>query len=155
MDRVDAPGAFARCVRAWRVARGAVCRGRQAGSVHHARCDEGVGRSVAAGEAMGRTGAADRVRALPPYLFVEIDRVKRELAASGREIFDLGIGDPDLPTPAFVVEALAAAAKDPATHRYPDGAGLPAFREAVAAFYKDRFAVTLDPATEVLALIGS
>jgi len=110
---------------------------------------------MAAIESTGRIGAADRVQALPPYLFVEIDRVKKELAASGREIFDLGIGDPDLPTPAFVVEALAAAAKDPSTHRYPDGAGLPAFREAVAAFYKDRFGVTLDPATEVLALIGS
>lgn len=99
--------------------------------------------------------ASDRISALPPYLFVELDRAKRKLAEQGREIFDLGIGDPDIPTPDFVIQALAEAARDPSTHRYPDGAGLPEYRQACARFYQERFGVTLDPESEVLSLIGS
>jgi LL-diaminopimelate aminotransferase len=98
---------------------------------------------------------AERLRVLPPYLFAEIDRQKKEVRARGVDLIDLGIGDPDLPTPAHVVEALARAAREPRNHRYPDYEGLRTFREAAAAWYRQRFDVELDPATEVLALIGS
>jgi len=102
-----------------------------------------------------RVDAADRLKRLPPYLFAEIDRQKKEARARGADLIDLGIGDPDLPTPPHVIEALARAARDPKNHRYPDYEGLLAFREAAAAWYRRRFGVTLDPATEVLTLIGS
>lgn len=98
---------------------------------------------------------ADRLAALPPYLFVEIDRKKERRKAKGLPVFDLGVGDPDLPTPAPIFARLAEAAADPRHHRYPSGAGLPEFREAVAAWYRRRYEVTLDPATEVANLIGS
>lgn len=99
---------------------------------------------------------AQRVAELPPYLFAEIDRVKKLVAARGVDIISLGIGDPDLPTPEFIVEALYDAAKNPANHRYPDYDGLAVFREAVASWYGERFGVTdLDPAREVVSLIGS
>jgi LL-diaminopimelate aminotransferase len=98
---------------------------------------------------------ADRLKKLPPYLFAEIDRQKKEARARGVDLIDLGIGDPDLPTPDHVVAALARAGRDPKNHRYPDYEGLLAFREAAAAWYRARFGVTLDPATEVLTLIGS
>ncbi len=98
---------------------------------------------------------ADRLSSLPPYLFARIDAMKAEKARSGADIIDLGVGDPDLPTPPHVVEALCAAARDPANHHYPSYAGMPAFREAAANWYGRRFGVELDPATEVLALMGS
>ncbi len=99
---------------------------------------------------------AKRVAELPPYLFAEIDRVKKEVASRGVDIISLGIGDPDLPTPEFIIEALYEAAKNPANHRYPDYEGLPAFRKAVCAWYAERFGVTdLDEAREVVSLIGS
>jgi LL-diaminopimelate aminotransferase len=98
---------------------------------------------------------ARRIAAIPPYLFAEIDRRIAEKRAAGVDVISFGIGDPDLPTPEFIVEELARAAHDPSTHQYPSYFGLPAFREAVADFYRRRFGVTLDPATQVLALIGS
>jgi LL-diaminopimelate aminotransferase len=98
---------------------------------------------------------ADRLAALPPYLFAEIDRVKAQVRARGVDIISLGIGDPDLPTPEFIVDALAASAKKPENHQYPDYVGLLSFRTAVADWYKARFGVALDPATEVVSLIGS
>jgi len=99
---------------------------------------------------------AQRIAELPPYLFAEIDRVKKQVAARGVDIISLGIGDPDLPTPGFIVDALYEAAKNPANHRYPDYEGLPAFRQAVTAWYAERFGVTdLDEAREVVSLIGS
>lgn len=98
---------------------------------------------------------ADRLSSLPPYLFARIDAMKAEKARSGADIIDLGVGDPDLPTPPHVVEALCAAARNPANHHYPSYAGMPAFREAVAGWYGRRFGVDLDPGTEVLALMGS
>jgi len=98
---------------------------------------------------------ADRLSALPPYLFARIDAMKAEKARSGADIIDLGVGDPDLPTPPHVVEALCTAARDPANHHYPSYAGMTAYREAVAGWYGRRFGVDLDPATEVLALMGS
>ncbi len=98
---------------------------------------------------------ADRLAALPPYLFAEIDRVKAEVKARGVDIISLGIGDPDMPTPDCIVEALCAAAKKPENHQYPSYVGLLAFRTAVADWYKARFGVSLDPEHEVVSLIGS
>lgn len=98
---------------------------------------------------------AQRIAELPPYLFAQIDAVKREVAARGVDIISLGIGDPDLPTPDFIIEKLYESAKRPANHRYPDYEGMPSFRAAVAAWYKERFNVELDPQTEVVSLIGS
>jgi LL-diaminopimelate aminotransferase len=98
---------------------------------------------------------AARLRKLPPYPFLELNKRKVAALAAGRPVIDFGIGDPDLPTPAAVVAALARAVRDPATHRYPLGAGLIGFRTAAANWYRARFGVRLDPATEVLALIGS
>ncbi len=98
---------------------------------------------------------AKRLKNLPPYLFAEIDKVKRKLIAEGKDVINLGVGDPDLPTPAHIVEALYAAAKDPKNHQYALDAGMPILRQAIAEFYKKRFGVILDPATEVLPLIGS
>jgi LL-diaminopimelate aminotransferase len=98
---------------------------------------------------------AKRIQELPPYLFAEIDKKKNALKARGVDIISLGIGDPDLPTPDHIVERLREAARDPANHRYPDYEGLPAFRAAVADWYRTRFGVTLDPDHEVVSLIGS
>lgn len=98
---------------------------------------------------------ANRLDQLPPYLFVEIDRKKREAIAAGRDVIDFGVGDPDLPTHQFIVDAMAEGIRRPANHRYAAGAGSPGYRNAIAAFFARRFGVTLDPATEVLALLGS
>jgi len=90
---------------------------------------------------------------LPPYIFVRLAALKQQSQAQG--IIDLGQGSPDLPSPPNVVAALKKAVDDPATHRYPPAAGMPELRRAIADWYKKRFDVTLDPATEVLPLIGS
>jgi LL-diaminopimelate aminotransferase len=92
---------------------------------------------------------------LPPYLFARIDEMKAAKIRSGVDVIDLGVGDPDLPTPDHIVEALCDAAHDPRNHHYPSYAGMEAFRTAVAGWYKSRFSVTLDPGKEVLALMGS
>ena len=98
---------------------------------------------------------AERLKKLPPYLFKEIDRKKAEVQARGVDIIDLGVGDPDLPTPPHIIDALKTAVDDPATHRYPSYSGMAGFKEAVARWYRDRFGVELDPYTEVVSLIGS
>lgn len=98
---------------------------------------------------------SDRLKALPPYLFKEIDRQKSEARKNGVDIIDLGVGDPDMPTPAHIIEALNKAAWDPANHRYPSYSGMGAFNEAVARWYQKRFQVVLSPETEVVTLIGS
>ncbi len=98
---------------------------------------------------------AKRLQALPPYLFAELDRMKQEQVKKGVDIISLGIGDPDLPTPPHIIQALARAAADPANHQYPSYEGMLSFRKAAADWYRVRFGVTLDPATEVLGLIGS
>lgn len=98
---------------------------------------------------------AERLKQLPPYLFAEIDRKKRELISKGRDVVDLGVGDPDLPTPSFIIEALIEGAKDPKNHRYALDAGMPVFRESIVRWFKKRFGVALDPEKEVLPLIGS
>jgi len=98
---------------------------------------------------------SERLKKLPPYLFVEIDRLKRQAREAGKDVIDLGIGDPDQPTPQFIIDALHRAAKDPATHRYALDRGSPEFRKAIADWYERRFGVTLDPESEILPLIGS
>src|SRR3989338_8408915 len=98
---------------------------------------------------------SDRLAKLPPYLFAEIDKAKRQAKARGRDIVDLGIGDPDLPTPPHIVEALYKAALDVNNHHYALDNGMPEFRRAIAKWYQRRFNVKLDPDTEVLPLIGS
>ena len=98
---------------------------------------------------------ADRLKKLPPYLFKEIDRKKSEVMARGVDIIDLGVGDPDLATPAHIIEALKRAAVNPSNHRYPSYSGMTDFKEAVAQWYQKRFGVELDPKTEVVSLIGS
>ncbi len=98
---------------------------------------------------------ATRIKTLPPYLFAAIDKMKQEAIARGVDIINLGIGDPDLPTPMPIIDSLAKAAKDPNHHQYPSYEGMLSFRKAVAGWYKRRFNVTLDPANEVLTLIGS
>src|SRR5215471_12140921 len=108
----------------------------------------------------GRTDVptkATRLTQLPPYLYVQIRRKVREAQARGVDVISLGVGDPDQPTPAHVIDALAKAAADPKNHQYPTGEekGMPAFRKAVADWYGRRFGVSLDPESEVIALIGS
>jgi len=98
---------------------------------------------------------AKRLAQLPPYLFAEIDRVKNEVKAKGMDIIDLGVGDPDLPTPDFIIESMKKAVGKGEHHRYPSYSGLNVFREAVSAWYGHRFGVELDPKSEVLSLIGS
>jgi LL-diaminopimelate aminotransferase len=97
---------------------------------------------------------ARRLEAVPPYLFAELERKIAEKRREGIEVISLGIGDPDLPTPDSVIEALAAAARDPATHQYPSNQGSEEFRATAAAFYRDRFGVELDPASEVVPALG-
>jgi LL-diaminopimelate aminotransferase len=98
---------------------------------------------------------ATRLTLLPPYLFAELDRLKKEVLAKGVDVISLGIGDPDLPTPQHIVESLKRAAANPVNHRYPDYEGLEAFRRAAAEWYHRRFGPAFDPQKEVCALIGS
>ncbi len=98
---------------------------------------------------------SDRIKNLPPYLFARIDEIKQEELKKGKKLISLGIGDPDLPTPDFVIDRLARAAKNPANHQYPSYWGMLEFRKAVAKWYESRFGVQLSPESEVLALIGS
>lgn len=98
---------------------------------------------------------ARRIEAVPPYLFAEIDRKREEALARGVDVIDLGIGDPDRPTPEHVVERLAREARNPAWYRYPSYAGALEFRRAAAEWLHRRFGVTVDPRTEVMTLIGS
>ena len=98
---------------------------------------------------------AQRLGLIPPYLFAEIDRKVQEKKRAGVDVISLGIGDPDLPTPPRIVRVLQEAAEDPANHRYPSYSGLPELREAIAGWYRERFDVGLDPASEILPTLGS
>ena len=98
---------------------------------------------------------AKRIEKLPPYLFAEIDRKVAEARAKGADIISFGVGDPDLPTPPHVIEALNTAAADPATHRYPSYTGMPEFRQSIAGWYERRFGVTMDADEQVQPLVGS
>ena len=98
---------------------------------------------------------SERLDRLPPYLFAELERKIREKKAAGVDVISLGIGDPDTPTPSFVVDELSSAAREPATHQYPSNRGRPELREAFARFYERRFGVVLDPETEVVPALGA
>ena len=98
---------------------------------------------------------SERLGNLPPYVFAELDRLKAERTALGQDIIDLGMGNPDLPSPPTVVEAMRRALTDPANHRYPNFPGLKSFRDAVAAWCDRRYGVKLDPEKEVIPLVGS
>lgn len=98
---------------------------------------------------------SERLKALPPYLFVEIDKAKRAAKAAGRDIIDLGVGDPDLPTPQHIIDALNKAAQSPANHHYAFDAGLPQLRTDIAQWFNKRFGVSLDPDSEIYPLVGS
>lgn len=98
---------------------------------------------------------SDRLKALPPYLFLEIDQAKRRAVAEGRDVINLGIGDPDLPTFPHIIEAMKNAVADAANHHYAFDAGLPALRQEIAVWFKRRFSVDLNPDTEIYPLIGS
>ena len=104
---------------------------------------------------MIRIEKSDRLKNLPPYLFKEIDRQKEEAGKRGIDIIDLGVGDPDMPTPPHIIEALHMAALNPGNHRYPSYTGMDDFNKAVARWYKRRFNVDLDYKKEIVTLIGS
>ena len=102
-----------------------------------------------------KTAGAQRLGRIPPYLFAEIDRKVQQKKKAGVDVISLGIGDPDLPTPARIVSVLQEAAADPANHRYPSYFGLTELRDAIAGWYRQRFDVSLDAATEILPTLGS
>lgn len=98
---------------------------------------------------------SERLKKLPPYLFVEIDRAKRRAIEKGVKVIDFGVGDPDQPTPRFILGAMAKAIKDPANHHYPLDRGNALFRKEIAVWLKKRFGAVFNPDTEILPLIGS
>ncbi len=98
---------------------------------------------------------AKRLARLPPYLFLQIDALKEQMIRQGKDLIDMGVGDPDEPTPRFIVQALADAVRQEKYHRYPAHRGLAPLREAIARWYRKRFGVVLDPDSEILPLIGS
>jgi alanine-synthesizing transaminase len=96
-----------------------------------------------------------RIDDLPPYVFATVDQLKRELRREGRDVIDLGFGNPDLPSPVVAVEKLAEAATKPANHRYSASRGIPHLRAAICELYERRFGVLLDPETQVVSTIGA
>jgi LL-diaminopimelate aminotransferase len=102
-----------------------------------------------------RIEKAKRIEQIPPYLFAEIDKKKEEMRQKGMDLIDLGIGDPDIPTPKPIIEQLKKSSENPKNHRYPSYEGMIEFRTAAAQWFERRFGVKSDPKTEVLALIGS
>jgi len=98
---------------------------------------------------------ADRINSLPPYLFAAIDKAKDRIIEKGVDVINLGIGDPDMPTPPHIVEAMKKSLDNPDRHKYPSYEGMPSFRKAAAGWYRRTMNVNLDPGDEVLTLIGS
>jgi LL-diaminopimelate aminotransferase len=98
---------------------------------------------------------SERLRKLPPYLFGEIDKKKKAAIAAGRDVINLGVGDPDHPTPEAIIRSLQHHVENPAFHQYALDQGSPELRRSIAAFCKRRYGLDLDPETEVLVLIGS
>jgi len=96
-----------------------------------------------------------KTKRLPPYVFEQVNRLKASARAAGRDIIDLGMGNPDLPTPQSIVDKLCDTVRDPRTHRYSSSKGIPGLRKAQAAYYARRFGVKLDPETQVVATLGS
>ena len=89
-------------------------------------------------------GEFHRIRRLPPYLFAEVNQMKAVARAAGEDIIDLGMGNPDMPTPPHIVAKLTEAVQDPRSHRYSSSRGIPGLRRAVAAYYERRFGVRID-----------
>jgi LL-diaminopimelate aminotransferase len=98
---------------------------------------------------------SERLRKLPPYLFAEIDKKKKAAIAAGRDVINLGVGDPDHPTPESIIRSLQHHAENPAFHQYALDQGAPELRQSIAAFIRKRYSVDVDPETEILTLIGS
>jgi len=98
---------------------------------------------------------SDRLTALPTYVFAWLDQLKADARARGADLIDLGMGNPDQPTPKPIIDAITAAYSDPKTHGYPPFDGTPRFREAVGRYMRNRFGVEVDPDTEVLCLSGA
>ncbi|ESZ27896.1 MULTISPECIES: LL-diaminopimelate aminotransferase [Mesorhizobium] len=96
-----------------------------------------------------------KVRRLPPYVFEQVNRLKASARSRGADIIDLGMGNPDLPTPKAIVDKLCEVVRDPRTHRYSSSRGIPGLRRAQAAYYGRRFGVKLNPDTQVVATLGS
>src|SRR3954447_15666338 len=96
-----------------------------------------------------------RIHDLPPYVFATVDQLKRELRREGRDVIDLGFGNPDIPSPAIAVEKLAETATKPVNHRYSASRGLPNLRDAVCERYRHKFGVSLDPDVHVVSTIGA
>ncbi len=96
-----------------------------------------------------------KTRRLPPYVFEQVNRLKADARAAGRDIIDLGMGNPDLPTPQTIVDKLCETVRDPRTHRYSSSRGIPGLRKAQAAYYARRFGIKLDPETQIVATLGS
>lgn len=96
-----------------------------------------------------------RIRRLPPYVFAEVNQLKASARAAGRDIIDLGMGNPDSPTPPHIVEKLIEAVADGRTHRYSTSRGIPGLRKAHAGYYARRFGVKLDPESEICVTLGS
>ncbi|UUP15881.1 LL-diaminopimelate aminotransferase [Nitratireductor thuwali] len=96
-----------------------------------------------------------KVRRLPPYVFEQVNRLKASARSRGADIIDLGMGNPDLPTPQSIVDKLCEVVRDPRTHRYSSSRGIPGLRRAQAAYYARRFGVKLDPESQVVATLGS
>ncbi|MCS7181087.1 MAG: LL-diaminopimelate aminotransferase [bacterium] len=98
---------------------------------------------------------SERLKKIPPYLFVEIDRKKKEMILKGEDVIDFGVGDPDMPTPENIIEAMKKAVENPQFHRYPFGKGTKEFRKAISSFYKKNYDVDIDYENEICVLIGS
>lgn len=98
---------------------------------------------------------SNRIKSIPKYMFSDLDRLRSKMSKEGREVIDISVGDPDLPTPEFIVKSLQKASEVKEYHRYPPYEGTYGFRKSVADYYKRRFDVELDPDGEVAALIGS
>jgi len=104
---------------------------------------------------MALTDPSQRLEAMPPYMFAELERKVADKRASGIDVISLGIGDPDMPTPAHVVEAMQAAVAENDNQKYPSNRGREEFREAFSRFYDRRFGVEIDPGSEVIPAIGA
>ena len=98
---------------------------------------------------------SERLQKLPPYLFAEIDKKKKAAIAAGRDVINLGVGDPDRPTPEPIIRSLQKHVENPAFHQYALDQGAPELRQSIAAFCRSRYGISLDPNTEILPLIGS
>ena len=96
-----------------------------------------------------------RMRRLPPYVFAEVNEMKAAARAAGRDVIDLGMGNPDGATPQHIVDKLTETVKNPKTHRYSASRGIPGLRRALAGYYARRFGVKLDPETEICTTLGS